>query len=564
MWFPLLIQACADHGPGDAYVASGDDSDAGEPTDSAAVDDDGDGWSPPEDCNDDDEQVHPNSTEICDGVDNDCDGTVDGASSVDASTWYRDQDEDGYGDRDVEKIDCSSPDGYVSQSGDCDDTVAIVNPGMMEICGDGYDNDCDETDNGCGTDASVELAYDADVTIKMDVWSSLMGWVGDTDGDGYDDAVITHGTAYTCFLVPGPITPSISIESDAQSISECGREPGDQISQPSDLDGDGYFDLAVPYGDPDDVTISAAILFGPIDSGTLVDLADIKYDDPFFGVHDIDVVGDIDDDGFVDTVRGNESLGTDQSGAVWIDFDALDDSADDDALRLQGADIGEYFGSSIAGLGDFDGDGVDDLLIGAAGDWHSGDLSSGAAYIFLGPVSARTSDDASWALLGRGENSFFGSEAENAGDLDGDGLADALIGSLGSTTSLETPTRVVAILGRADPLGTVMASDVADYTFGSDVALDTPSPPGNFNQDGSLDIAVSGYWSGLTFLFLGPFEAGATYDESDARSTIEAPTNQMIAYPSLAGDANGDGIADLTVSSSMIGWQFVLYGGLGR
>jgi hypothetical protein len=409
----------------------------------------------------------------------------------------------------------------------------------------------------------VELAYDADVTIKMDGWSSFMGWVGDTNGDGYDDAMITYGQDYICFLVPGPITPSTSIKRDSQSISDCGREPGDQISQPSDLNGDGYFDMAVPYGDTDDATISAAIVFGPIESGALIDIADITYDEPFFGVHDFDVVGDIDDDGLADTVRANESLGTDQSGAVWIDFDALGDTIADDGVRIEGAEIDQKFGSSIAGLGDFDGDGVDDLLVGAEWDQHSGDSASGAVYIFLGPVTARTSDDASWALLGAGENSFFGGAAENASDLDGDGLQDALIAPLGSTGA-KAPLSVVAILGRIAPTGTASASDVADYTFTSDTDLVYPAPSGDFDDDGSLDVAVSGSWSGVALLFLGPLSAGATYDDSDARSMIVAPTTQLIAYPSLAGDANGDGIADLTLSSYVIGWQFVLYGGLGR
>jgi hypothetical protein len=389
-----------------------------------------------------------------------------------------------------------------------------------------------------------------------------MGWVGDTDGDGYDDAIITQGIDSVCLVLPGPIVASTSVEADATSISECGIEHGDQVSQATDLDSDGYFDIVVPYGDGDDESISAAIVFGPIEPGRLIELADVAHAEPRLGVHDIDVVGDIDGDGLVDTVRGNESLGTDQSGAVWIDFDALGATIEDDGTRVQGAQVSQKFGSSIAGLGDFDGDGVDDLLVGAEWDEHSGEHAAGAAYIFLGPVSAQTSDDASWALFGTGENSFFGASSENAGDLDGDGLQDALIGSIGSATSFKAPQSIFAVFGRASDLETAIATEVADYTFSSEVDLDFPAPPGDFNDDGWRDVAVSGQWAGLTLLFLGPFTAGATYDESNARSAIEAPTNQLIAYPSLAGDANGDGISDLTLSSYLIGWQFVLYGGL--
>ncbi len=93
------------------------------------------------DCNDSNTMLNPGITEICDGIDNNCDGQIDEGFTL--ITYYRDEDEDGYGVTNNNVQACSRPNGYIELPGDCDDTKHYINPGMSEIPGNLIDDDCD-------------------------------------------------------------------------------------------------------------------------------------------------------------------------------------------------------------------------------------------------------------------------------------------------------------------------------------------------------------------------------------------------------------------------------------
>ncbi|MCG7850124.1 MAG: DUF1566 domain-containing protein, partial [ANME-2 cluster archaeon] len=102
------------------------------------IDKDNDGYDSCNECDDDNADIHPDADEICDGVDNDCDGEID------EGLFYPDKDKDGYGDiLDVGQS-CPVPEGYVSDNTDCNDNDSTINPGAVEIPGDGIDQNCDE------------------------------------------------------------------------------------------------------------------------------------------------------------------------------------------------------------------------------------------------------------------------------------------------------------------------------------------------------------------------------------------------------------------------------------
>ncbi len=129
------------------------------------------------DCDDSEVAVNPAATEVCDGIDNDCDTLVDDAdASVSGlSTYYDDDDGDGYGDASDSATACATPSGYVADSTDCDDTDASVNPGEAEVY-DGIDNNCDGT--------ADEGLYPADCEELLDLYPSSSNGTYTIDPDG--------------------------------------------------------------------------------------------------------------------------------------------------------------------------------------------------------------------------------------------------------------------------------------------------------------------------------------------------------------------------------------------
>lgn len=116
---------------------------------SITADSDGDGFTiAAGDCNDSDANINPGATEVCDLKDNDCDALTDEPSALDAVLFYQDSDGDSFGNLSISQLACFTPDAYVSDDTDCNDSEASTNPGATEFC-DGIDNDCDSVaDNG--------------------------------------------------------------------------------------------------------------------------------------------------------------------------------------------------------------------------------------------------------------------------------------------------------------------------------------------------------------------------------------------------------------------------------
>ena len=190
----------ADSGAKDSGAADTASGDSGTTDTGAApeVDLDGDGFTVEDgDCNDMDSSLHPAREEVCDGIDNNCDGTID----EDATTlWFLDFDGDGHGTEAFTYDGCTPLDGYVAVSDDCDDTTIAAYPGGVEIC-DTIDNNCDGTIDEDVTetfflDEDEDTFGDAGFTIEA---CSLPPGYSDNAEDCHDlDALIHPGADELC------------------------------------------------------------------------------------------------------------------------------------------------------------------------------------------------------------------------------------------------------------------------------------------------------------------------------------------------------------------------------
>ena len=208
-----------DSEPVDTETEDSDADDSGDPP----VDADSDGYPAAEDCNDGDAAIHPGAAELCDYVDNDCDGETD-ENAVDAPTWYVDADADGYGGEDFPLDACEQPGGYVDNHSDCNDLDASIHPAAEETC-DGWDNDCDgATDESDATDAST--------------------WTVDGDGDGYGG---DGDTTQSCNQPPGYVLYTGDCDDTDPRYNPSALEA--DCTDPADYNCDGSVGFADADGD---------------------------------------------------------------------------------------------------------------------------------------------------------------------------------------------------------------------------------------------------------------------------------------------------------------------------
>lgn len=157
---------------------------------------DHDGAPSSEDCDDNNPDLFPGAPEICDGVDNNCNGEVD--EGLETSTWYADSDGDGYGDPENPLESCAQPEGYVEDNADCDDGSAYITPDTLDYPGNGDEN-CDGQD-GQGIILAPERTggllniIDADTgvgtTFEMDRDAVDIACNGDLNHDGVFECLV--------------------------------------------------------------------------------------------------------------------------------------------------------------------------------------------------------------------------------------------------------------------------------------------------------------------------------------------------------------------------------------
>lgn len=445
------------------------------------------------------------------------------------------------------------------------------------------------------------LLKDADVQFWGEDGGDYSGYsvasAGDVNGDGYDDILIgAYGDedgggnfAGQTYLILGSAAgwPKYNIltNADASFIGEDNNDySGFCVASAGDVNGDGYDDILIgAYMDEDFGGLGGQtylILGKP--SGWTMDNDLSQADASFIGEaindysgYSVAGAGDVNGDGYGDIIIGayGSNEGGSEAGQAYLVFgraagwSSHTSLADSDASFI-GEDDGDFAGCSVAGCGDVNGDGYNDILIGAYGDEEGGGNEAGQTYLILGKATGWTMDinlsQADASFLGEGATYKSGRSVAGADDVNGDGLDDILIGAYEDDEGGNYAGQAYLILGQEMNWSMDFSLTNADASFigedQTDYAGYSVSGAGDVNGDGYDDILIGangneeggGSNVGQSYLILGK-ASGWTNDVDlgsvDASFIGEAVVDNSGRSVAGAGDVNGDGYDDILIGA---------------
>jgi hypothetical protein len=422
---------------------------------------------------------------------------------------------------------------------------------------------------------------------------------GDLNDDGLEDVVVgayaadphgaSSGQVYVVFGTRAPF-PSVLELADLDGASgftlngvESPNRTGSRVTGGADVNGDGIDDLLIGAhnAQPAGLTSGAAyVVFGRrAGFPAVVELADLAGTDGF-AVHGavagdllgvgLALPGDLDGDGFGEVVIGASGATSNgiPSGTAYVirgaaGFPPLIDAGDVDGafgFEIHGAGAGASLGVAAARAGDVNGDGRPDLLLGADGAV----AGAGAAYVvygrasaFAGSFSVTALDGTSgFALVGAAAGDATGAAVSGAGDFDGDGLADLVVGARAAAGG---SGRAYLVRGRRSFPAAV---EIATLGAGDAIAFDAAQPGdavgtsvgggGDVNGDGRADVVIGapnaspfGFFSGAAYVVFGSgdCDGGGVLDVADVMTGALADDDDdgvpdVCACPE---DVSGDG-----------------------
>ena len=563
------INGGTDLQPGEIYPGAVDVFYDGVDADCAGLDADGDGAEDDFDA-DHDTYVSASVPNRAGAYGEDCDDNDGSINPGEIESWYDGVDSDCAGDDDFD----ADSDGYTSTDyggGDCDDGEKGINPDATEVCNDGIDDNCDGDDNGCTPEGRLSLTTTA--TSQVDgVTGDALGFSigsGDFNGDGdvdlvggawrhLDSAGTYVGAAYVWH---GPVSGSLDTSDAALEFTGTSTVTylgyGDVLLE--DVDGDGYDDLLA--GANAGSAGAVALLFGPVTGAVDADSADLLVSGAGSDYAYKISIGDLDDDGKLDLAIGgrNNSDLFSRGGVVGVVSDVASESGSmslsDSSYLLYGPTSYSYLGQSLGPMGDFDGDGVDDLAIGTSS--NSSTAQALGTYVVQGPLTTSDFVDSVGFLLKEENVGDSGGYSLAGGeDLDGDGYDDLLVGApLYDAVSNEG--RVYLIKGpMTGSVSLAGAAAIFEGASSSDYLGLSLTLPGDLDGDGVQDLAFGSYTmsiysstDGGAYLALGPHSGSQIVSSAQAVWYGGSAGDQAGYGLAPAGDANADGYDDLFIGA---------------
>ena len=410
-------------------------------------------------------------------------------------------------------------------------------------------------------------AWTAESNQTNAIMGFSVGTAGDVNGDGFSDVVVgawlydngstDEGRAFVYHGSAGglSVTPNWIAESD-QAIAHYGYS----VATAGDVNGDGYDDVIVgafryDNGSPEE---GRAFVYHGSASGLSLTAnwtAEGNQSNAEFATS-VATAGDVNNDGFSDIVVGSPFFDNGQSneGQAFVYHGSAGGLSLTSNWSAEGNQVGVQLGLSVATAGDVNADGFSDVMVGS---WvyTNGEANEGRAFVYHGSAGG-LSPTSNWSAEGNQANAAFGVSVAGAGDVNGDGFADVIVGAQGFTNGQSAEGRAFVYHGSTMGLAATAAwtaeSNLNDTAFGHAVAT-----AGDVNGDGFADVIV-----GALNFSNGQATEGRTYAYQGSRFGLATTpvwiteSNQVGANFGIsvgtAGDVNGDGFSDVIVGA----WGF--------
>lgn len=416
---------------------------------------------------------------------------------------------------------------------------------------------------------------------------------GDADGSGWPDLILTapwedsvgdkNGAVYISYD-PLPFGMLDVADADAEIVGHVeSLWLGAAATFAGDVNGDDFDDILIGAWNDDsngNLAGAAYLFYGPVYGALDTSAADAKLVGESAegrAGYSVAAAGDLDADGYDDIVVGAllEDGHEPVSGTAYVVYGPIYgeiDLASADAV-LRGVATDDRFGASVAGVGDIDGDGYDDIAIGA----HGVDVvaeDAGAVYVFRGPVSGAIDPEmADIVLYGAAAGDEFGASVASTPDLGGDGLPDLLIGAWNESTAAPSAGAGYVMHG---PFASETSATEAAFRVTGELAGDQVNKlqTCDVNGDGTLDLVAGTSFqsavapaAGAAYVVYGPLQGDLSLSAAPTRLTGQVESDELAIGFACNVDLDRDGFDDLVIGAEGVNYNggnagavYVVYG----
>ena len=411
--------------------------------------------------------------------------------------------------------------------------------------------------------SAIGLSFQADWTAEANLAWAMFGYsvstAGDVNRDGYDDVIVgapqfSNGQAYegVAFVYHGS---AAGLSSGPVRLLEMNQDEavfGISVSTAGDVNGDGYDDVIVGAYTYDNGQIdegAAFVYHGSATglSGSPAWIADSDQESAYFGIS-VTAAGDVNGDSFSDVIVGAPFC-SDYRGAAFVYHGSPTGLSIEPAWVQDGGNVEDMFGYSVATAGDVNGDGFSDIIVGIP-QYSNPEMWEGAAFVYYGSAAGLSTSPA-WTVESNQTEALFGVSAATAGDVSGNGYSDVIVGAFWFSNDMVSEGAAFLYRGSAFGLSVEPVWSAAGGQAGSGFGWRLASA-GDVNGDGLSDVIIGAPYydnpdidEGAVFVYYGRcwLKADLTGDCDVDFFDFGMLVNSWMA-PSSVVDLTGNGFVD--------------------